>query len=92
MRLKFITLLLLVKKHSRIIDENRYVKWPTNSSWTKTKSYVWISEMSPNLNNYLKNTWELKLEGKSSKGFTLSPELRFSCIYPITPDNVKCML
>lgn len=76
------------KKQGSIINENRYVKWPTNSTWTKTKPYVWQSEMSSNLNNYLKNTWEVKLEGTSKGGYTLYPELNFRYIYPVTPENV----
>lgn len=75
-------------KTGKISNENRYVNLPTNYSWTKTSPYVWRTEMSPSLNNNLKDILEVKLEGSSKDGFALYPELDLRYIYPVIPENV----
>lgn len=76
------------QKKGKLSNENRYVKLPTNSTWTKMSPYVWRTEISPSLNKNLKDIWQVKLEGSSKDGYDLYPELNLRYIYPVTPENV----
>ncbi|OHW61210.1 hypothetical protein EUAN_24350 [Andreesenia angusta] len=76
-------------KINRASSEYRSFKLDSDSLWTRTAPYTWGAKIDVSANKALKNIWKIKLEGKvsdASKPFSLTPEIRFSYVYPILPN------
>ncbi|MBE1555986.1 PPC domain-containing protein [Sporosarcina limicola] len=74
------------------ISQYRKIKLSSDSSWTNTAMYTWHASIPVQNNKLFHSTWNFSVEGtviNSSKPFSLTPDIGFSYVYPILPQQQK---